>query len=78
MLWLICILCQKLMEFFMVHSEILEDIRLDLMFIQPPAEFFRLIDGKAWCDSKRLFKLFLRIIWIKCEQDIVVTIKIIC
>lgn len=31
---------------FMVHSEILEDIRLDLMFIQPSAEFFRLIDGK--------------------------------
>lgn len=46
MLWLICILCQKLMEFFMVHSEILEDIRVDLMFIQPPAEFFHLIDGE--------------------------------
>lgn len=46
MLWLICILCQKLMEFFMVHSEILEDIRVDLMFIQPPAEFFRVIDGE--------------------------------
>lgn len=46
MLWLICILCQKLMEFFMVHSEILEDIRLDLMFIQPPAEFLPVIDGK--------------------------------
>lgn len=30
----------------MVHSEILEDIRLGLMFIEPPAEFFRLIDGK--------------------------------
>jgi len=34
------------MEFFMVHSEILEDIRVDLMFIQPPAEFFRVIDGE--------------------------------
>lgn len=30
----------------MVHSEILEDIRVDLMFIQPPAEFFRVIDGE--------------------------------
>lgn len=46
MLWLICILCQKLMEFFMVRSEILEDIGVDLMFIQPPAEFLRLIDGE--------------------------------
>lgn len=30
----------------MVRSEILEDIGVDLMFIQPPAEFLCLIDGE--------------------------------
>lgn len=45
MLWLICILCQKLMEFFMVHSEILEASDL-IWCLYNRHEFFRLIDGK--------------------------------